>query len=152
MLKEMGELHDRKQADYGSDEDPFANIRASEEWGVEAWAGAMLRASDKVRRLQRFAAKGELANESALDSMKDIAVYAIIAAILYIEQSQNESQGGTTTSTTDGAKAAGRSVIEGTSPASRHSPKCNAQARGELEYDDYAPCWNPKCKNYVPMP
>src|SRR5690242_20476207 len=33
ILAELGELHDRKQADYGRGDDPFANVRASEEIG-----------------------------------------------------------------------------------------------------------------------
>lgn len=83
ILHEMGELHDRKQQDYGKDDDPFANVRASEEWGMPAWVGAMVRATDKVRRLQSFAAKGELANESVIDAFNDLAVYAVIARVLY---------------------------------------------------------------------
>ncbi len=31
LLKEMGELHDRKQEDYGTDGDPFANVRGATE-------------------------------------------------------------------------------------------------------------------------
>lgn len=116
MLKELGDLHDKKQQDYGSDEDPFANIRSSEEWGVDGWAGALMRANDKMHRLQRFVAKGELANESALDSMRDIAVYAIIAAILYTEQSEKENSEGTTTPTTDGAKDADATLSEDICP------------------------------------
>ena len=83
LLREAGELHDRKQADYGRGDDPFANVRAAEEWGVQGWVGAMIRLNDKVRRLQNYAASGELHNESALDSFMDIAVYALIARVLY---------------------------------------------------------------------
>ena len=86
ILKELGELHDKKQADYGRDNDPFANVRASEEWGVPAWIGAMIRLTDKVRRLQRFAQRGSLMNEGAEDSLRDIAVYAIIALVLLEEK------------------------------------------------------------------
>ena len=85
LLKQIGALHDKKQADYGSDTDPFANVRASADWGVPGWVGALIRLNDKVKRLQAFARKGSLANESAIDSMKDIAVYALIALILYGE-------------------------------------------------------------------
>lgn len=86
ILDELGALHDRKQADYGRETDPFANVRASEEWGVPAWVGAMVRATDKVRRLQRFAQKGVLLNEGAADSLRDLAVYAVIALVLLEEQ------------------------------------------------------------------
>lgn len=83
ILAELGELHDRKQSDYGRDADPFANVRAAQEWGVEDWVGAMIRATDKVRRLQTYARTGSLANESAQDAFDDLAVYAIIARVLW---------------------------------------------------------------------
>ena len=47
----------------------------------------MVRANDKVKRLQNFARKGSLANESAEDSFDDLAVYAIIGKVLYREAS-----------------------------------------------------------------
>ena len=88
LLAEIGELHDRKQQDYGTDSDPFANVRASELWGIPAWVGAMIRLNDKVKRLQTLALRGNLANESPKDSFMDIAVYALIASILYEEANQ----------------------------------------------------------------
>lgn len=91
IIKELGELHDKKQEDYGKDSDPFHNVRSTEFWGVPAWIGALLRLNDKVVRLQSLARKGSLANESAEDSMRDIAVYAIIALCLYEEVSKNAS-------------------------------------------------------------
>jgi hypothetical protein len=87
LLQQIGALHDKKQSDYGKDTDPFANVRASRNWGVAPWVGALVRLNDKVSRLQSFATKGSLANESAEDSMMDIAVYALIALILYREES-----------------------------------------------------------------
>lgn len=83
ILKELGELHDRKQLDYGKGNDPFANIRGSAEWGIPAWVGAMVRANDKIKRLQTFAVKGSLANEGAIDSFNDLAVYAVIGRVLF---------------------------------------------------------------------
>lgn len=88
LLKQIGDLHDKKQEDYGKDTDPFANVRGAGEWGIAPWVGALLRGTDKMRRLQKLAQKGSLANESAEDSMMDIAVYALIALILYREQCQ----------------------------------------------------------------
>lgn len=86
ILKEMGELHDKKQADYGTDEDPLANVRASTDWGIPAWQGAMIRANDKIKRMQSFAKKGKLENEPLIDAFMDLAVYAIIGRILYEEE------------------------------------------------------------------
>lgn len=85
LLKEMGDLHDKKQADYGQDDDPFANVRASESFGIAGWVGCMVRAADKVKRLQTLAIKGELANEAAVDAFMDLAVYAVIGRILFEE-------------------------------------------------------------------
>lgn len=85
ILSELGQLHDKKQADYGTDSDPFANVRGSEEWGVPAWVGALVRGNDKIRRLQAMVRKGRLENESVEDSMRDLAVYSIIALVLYEE-------------------------------------------------------------------
>jgi hypothetical protein len=87
IMKELGDLHDKKQADYGRGDDPFANVRGSVEWGIPPWVGAMVRATDKVKRLQNFARKGELQNESVIDAFMDLAVYAIIAMVLYEEES-----------------------------------------------------------------
>lgn len=83
ILRELGELHDQKQADYGTKTDPFANVRSSEDWGMPAWVGAMVRASDKVRRLQSLVRNGKLENEAAEDSLRDLAVYAVIALVLF---------------------------------------------------------------------
>lgn len=88
ILGDLGMLHDRKQADYGRDDDPFANVRASSEWGIDGWVGAMVRATDKVRRLQTYARRGSLANEGVLDAFDDLAVYAVIGRVLFEEDNR----------------------------------------------------------------
>jgi hypothetical protein len=88
ILCEVLEMHARKSQDYGSDADPYANVRASEEFGIPAWKGGLLRANDKVTRLKQFATRGNLANESAEDSMLDLAVYFPIVLMLYREASR----------------------------------------------------------------
>lgn len=88
LLAEIGALHDAKQQDYGVATDPFANLRSATDWGIPQWVGAMLRAGDKVKRLQTFAQTGTLANEGVKDSFQDLAVYALIALILF-EEEQN---------------------------------------------------------------
>jgi hypothetical protein len=86
LLKEIADLHDKKQEDYGTDGDPFANVRASRDFGVSPWIGAVIRLHDKVIRLKSFSRRGVLANESVEDSLLDIAVYALIALVLYREE------------------------------------------------------------------
>ena len=85
VLAEMGYLHARKGADYGRGKDVFANIRASEDFGVPPWVGAMVRANDKVQRIKSYCLNGSLANEGLEDSLIDLACYAIIALILFRE-------------------------------------------------------------------
>lgn len=82
ILHELGALHDKKQRDYGNDNDPFANVTASTDWGIKPHVGALLRMNDKVQRLKQWIKTGTLANEGAHDSLRDIAVYAIIALVL----------------------------------------------------------------------
>lgn len=90
LLQQLAELHAKKAADYGQDQDIFANIRASQEFGVEPWRGALVRLNDKVTRLKTFCIKGTLANEGVEDSLMDLAAYSLISLILF-KESQNES-------------------------------------------------------------
>ncbi len=85
ILMEMWALHRAKQSDYGREHDPYANVRATEDWGQPAWVGAMIRATDKMRRLQKVARGGTLVNEAARDSFLDLAVYAVIGLVLWEE-------------------------------------------------------------------
>ena len=89
VLAELAEMHDRKQADYGREGDPFSNVRASEDFGIPGWVGCMVRANDKMRRLQKAAGGGALANESIEDSLIDLAVYSVIALVLYRETARH---------------------------------------------------------------
>ena len=86
ILKELQEMHDKKQEDYGKVGDPFSNVRSSEDFGIPAWVGSLVRGNDKMRRLQKAAAGESLVNESVEDSLLDLAVYAIIALILFREE------------------------------------------------------------------
>ena len=93
LLEQIGELHDKKQADYGRKADPFANVRGSVDWGVSPWVGAMIRANDKIKRLQQFARTGTLKNEGVEDSFMDLAVYALIGMVLYQEDTNEKPTG-----------------------------------------------------------
>ena len=83
VIQEVLAMHQRKGADYGTDQDFFANVSASAKWGVDPWVGAMMRLNDKVIRLQQAATRGSLMNEGIEDSMLDIATYAVIALCLF---------------------------------------------------------------------
>ncbi len=86
LLEEMRQTHRKKAADYGTDKDPFANIRSSEELDVPASKGAWLRGKDKVKRNDQFFRTGKLANESIKDSLLDLANYCVITQVMLQEQ------------------------------------------------------------------
>lgn len=90
ILDEIEELHDKKQQDYGRVSDPYANVRASEDFGIPGWVGTIVRANDKMRRLQKFSQDQTLINESVEDSLLDLATYAIIALDLYRQENNPE--------------------------------------------------------------
>lgn len=92
LLDEAKELHQKKAADYGSDSDPFANIRAAaRRAGCSDWRAAWSRAGDKIQRIDRYCEKGTLANEGVDDSFRDLAAYALIALALFQEKQINDS-------------------------------------------------------------
>lgn len=90
VLKELKELHNKKQQDYGRDKDPLFNLRASAQFGIEPWVGTMVRAGDKLHRIAKFVSSGNLLNEGVEDSLRDLAVYAILALQLYREKERDK--------------------------------------------------------------
>jgi hypothetical protein len=87
VVERLVDLHNCKTQDYGSNDDPYANIRGgAKALGLAPWIGAHVRLNDKTFRLNKFARDEKLANESARDSMEDQAVYAIIELILFEEE------------------------------------------------------------------
>ena len=85
LLDQLRAMHLAKSADYGTAEDIFSNFRGSAALGVAPWVGAMIRAKDKVRRIESFVGNGTLKNEPLMDSFLDLASYALIAAVLFEE-------------------------------------------------------------------
>lgn len=85
LLDELRELHASKSADYGSGEDPLANLRATAELGVPPWLGCMVRVRDKFSRVCSLVRNGRLRNEPIEDNLKDMAVYCLLALKLYRE-------------------------------------------------------------------
>lgn len=85
LLALMKTTHDSKGQDYEGKGRPYENIRAAEQWNIGAWQYAMIRAEEKMRRLKSFAQTGALNNESAFDSLLDIAVLSLISYVLLEE-------------------------------------------------------------------
>lgn len=76
VLDEMKELHAKKDEDYGS-----AFHKSFEEFGATA---GVVRLNDKMERVKSLVKNGkaEVKDESMLDSLKDLACYAVM---LYVE-------------------------------------------------------------------
>lgn len=86
LLGEMQRLHESKSADYGSEDDPLANIRNGAEFvSIEAWRGCMVRIADKVQRLRTFCRTGRLVHEGVRDTLLDLAAYSLLAIVLFDE-------------------------------------------------------------------
>lgn len=85
QLIEMAKLQRQKGQDYGTGEDPNANLRAVEGFGLAPWVGCAIRMNDKMFRIQSSVRNGHLANEAVEDSLLDIAVYAI-KALCFIKE------------------------------------------------------------------
>jgi len=86
MIMIMWETQRKKGADYGSSEDPLANLKESEEWGTPAWENAFGRIGDKRRRIVSYIRKGyTLANEKPYDAFLDFSTYAVHMWRLFCE-------------------------------------------------------------------
>ncbi len=84
IVNEMVELHDRKNRDYAGN-DYLSNFLMCERMGILAWKGSLIRLSDKMSRLMNIARTGEVSvsDETIIDTLTDLAVYAIVTRILY---------------------------------------------------------------------
>lgn len=86
LLEELRQLHLSKSADYGSENDPLANIRQGAEFvGIEPWRGCMVRVADKVQRLRTYCRTGRLVHEGVRDTLLDLAAYSLLAIVLFDE-------------------------------------------------------------------
>ena len=86
LLGEMQRLHESKSADYGSEDDPLANIRQGADFvNIEAWRGCMVRIADKVQRLRTYCRTGRLVHEGVRDTLLDLSAYSLLAIVLFDE-------------------------------------------------------------------
>ncbi len=99
FVASMREILLKKNHDYtGGKDDPLFNFRRSENMGVPAWKGCMIRFSDKVSRLETFAQKEafQVNDENFLDTLRDAANYLFLTGELY-KESQNDKTDSTFT-------------------------------------------------------
>jgi hypothetical protein len=83
----LKEMHFKKSSDYGSADDPLANIRNGAEFvGIEPWRAAMVRLSDKVTRLATYCRTGSLTFEGVEDTLFDLASYSLLTLLTHREK------------------------------------------------------------------
>lgn len=86
-LDAMKELHIAKNKGYSPGEDAFGNFRMSEELGIPAWKGALVRLGDKYARVMALANNpdADQVGEAIEDTLSDLAAYSGIVRALYLE-------------------------------------------------------------------
>jgi len=86
LLVKMSKLHADKDHDY-SNKDHLANFYVSEEFGIPAFMGCLIRLSDKYSRIKSIIKKGEskVTSESLEDTLLDLATYSLLVIILLKE-------------------------------------------------------------------
>ena len=87
-------LHDAKNHDYATDENPYKNLEGVARIGIEPWRGIVIRLMDKFERVEQYCTNGELAikSEGMENTFKDIAVYSTLAMILFRKQQDDTTQ------------------------------------------------------------
>jgi len=89
LMDSMQDMALKKQKDYGTDADPFANVRQGAlDMGLRPWMGAALRMNDKMRRINKAARLGidSLNFDSLEDDFMDMGNYSLIALTLLTEE------------------------------------------------------------------
>jgi hypothetical protein len=87
------QVMEKKNTDYcGGSNDPFANFRITEVFGVHPATGLMIRMLDKMQRIRSYVANGSMAvkSETFMDATEDLVNYAILLKGLLIELSLTE--------------------------------------------------------------
>jgi len=100
IIQQLEKLHDTKNADYATTEDPLSNFRECERLHcpychkpIPAWIGVLIRLSDKYTRTNNLTRKDpSVKGESIVDTFNDRVVYNIIARILYEEWLEKQKQ------------------------------------------------------------
>jgi ferredoxin-like protein FixX len=87
-------LHDAKNHDYATAENPYKNLEGVERIGIPAWKGIVIRLMDKFERVEQYCVNGELAikSEGLEDTFKDIAVYSTLAMILFRKDQEKQQE------------------------------------------------------------
>ena len=86
-------LHDSKNHDYATADNPYKNLEGVTRIGIEPWRGIVIRLMDKFERIEGFCRTRELAvkDESIEDTFKDLAIYSTLAMILFRKEKNKKA-------------------------------------------------------------
>lgn len=91
LLRELGNIHNAKNQDYG-DGNPFGNFMEATKLGIRPFLGVLVRLTDKYSRVMTLAKRHNyrtmVKDESIMDTLKDMAVYSLIAVVMLEEELQ----------------------------------------------------------------
>ena len=92
LLKELENMHVAKSAGYSGKDNPdtWSNFRMSKVFGVSPFIGCLVRMSDKFIRVGNLVNNpdNEQVGEGIIDTLKDLASYALISICLYEEKKE----------------------------------------------------------------
>ncbi len=85
IVKEMVELHDKKNQDYTGGSYLSNFLMCERYMGIPAWKGSLIRLSDKMARIMNISKNDQISvgDEAITDTLMDLAIYAIITRVLY---------------------------------------------------------------------
>jgi len=94
ILKEIGELHDKKNQDYAVDDNVYSNFEeAAVSGGISVYQVFRTMIGIKLARLNALTAKNKEPNfESISDTIIDLAVYACLYAAYYEEKNNMKEE------------------------------------------------------------
>ena len=88
LLDQILILHESKNSDYATTQDPLSNLKECRCFGVNPSIGVMVRISDKYSRMKQLLLKesqgktNEVQNENIEDTAMDLAVYSLLFILL----------------------------------------------------------------------
>jgi hypothetical protein len=89
LLRELADLHERKNSNYSAPNDPLSNLRFCARLKISPVKGVVVRMGDKWCRIEQLVnGTPDLVWESLVDTLRDMAVYALLAIVLIEDESR----------------------------------------------------------------
>jgi hypothetical protein len=93
LLEELADLHNRKNQDYSEPGQALGNLLAATRVGLTPFLGVAVRLQDKFSRFENLIRKGghgAVVDEKIDDTLRDMAIYSLLAIILWEEAAKSK--------------------------------------------------------------